>query len=144
MKMKIVIDANIVFSILLARHSRNRQLFFYLYSKWINFVAPEFCKQEIFKYLSKLAIKKNLNYEELLQVCLELFNLIKFYWVLFYKNSMLILEPEVNQIDPKDIDYVALAYKLWCPLWTNDKKLKQLKSIKVLHTEDLLSLYDKL
>jgi predicted nucleic acid-binding protein len=49
---------------------------------------------------------------------------------------------EVNQIDPKDIDYVALAYKLNCPLWTNDKNLKKLNSIKVFSTEDLLKIYN--
>jgi predicted nucleic acid-binding protein len=46
------------------------------------------------------------------------------------------------KIDPKDINYVALAYKLNCPLWTNDKKLKNLQCIKVLSTEDLLKIYD--
>ena len=59
-----------------------------------------------------------------------------------YISFIYLLQEEVNQIDPKDIDYVALAYKLNCPLWTNDKKLKKLQCIKVLSTEDLLKIYN--
>ena len=42
--------------------------------------------------------------------------------------------------DPDDIDFTALALKLDCPLWSNDKELKQQTVVKVFSTSDLISL----
>ena len=39
--------------------------------------------------------------------------------------------------DPKDTEYLALALKLNCAFWSNDKKLKTQNKIKVYSTEDL-------
>ena len=41
--------------------------------------------------------------------------------------------------DPDDIDFTALALKLDCPLWSNDKELKQQTVVKVFSTSDLIS-----
>lgn len=41
--------------------------------------------------------------------------------------------------DPKDIPYFALALKLGCPIWSNERKLKEGQSVvNVFSTEDLL------
>ena len=42
--------------------------------------------------------------------------------------------------DPDDIDFTALALKLDCPLWSNDKELKQQTVVKVFSTSELISL----
>ena len=40
--------------------------------------------------------------------------------------------------DEKDIDYFALALKLKCGIWSNDKELKEQNKIKVYSTNDLI------
>ena len=48
---------------------------------------------------------------------------------------------EANEIspDPKDSEYLALALKLNCSFWTNDKKLKKQDKVKIYLTEDLVN-----
>ena|SRR3989344_6998067 len=42
--------------------------------------------------------------------------------------------------DADDIPYFALAMKLGCPVWSNDKSMKRQSSVKVLSTTELLEL----
>lgn len=39
--------------------------------------------------------------------------------------------------DPNDFQYFALALKLDCPIWSNDKRLKEQKFVKIYSTEEL-------
>ena len=47
-------------------------------------------------------------------------------------------EAEKITPDKKDVLYFALALKLRCGIWSNDKKLKTQNKIKIYSTEDLL------
>ena len=49
------------------------------------------------------------------------------------------LEKHKEEITPDldDMVYFALALKLNCPIWSNDKKLKQQNKIKIYHTHEL-------
>lgn len=42
--------------------------------------------------------------------------------------------------DPDDIEYFALALKLQCSLWSNDKKLKEQTKVKIISSHELLVL----
>jgi len=42
--------------------------------------------------------------------------------------------------DKNDTEYFALALKLNCAVWTNDKKLKEQKEVKVYSTEEVIIL----
>ena len=42
--------------------------------------------------------------------------------------------------DPNDIHYFALALKLKCFIWSNDKKLKEQNVIKIYSTEEIMKL----
>ena len=53
------------------------------------------------------------------------------------KYSDFIGEAEKFSPDEKDVMYLALALKLKCAVWSNDKKLKQQDRVKVYSTEDL-------
>ena len=46
---------------------------------------------------------------------------------------------EAEKISPglKDTQYLALALKLNCAIWSNDKKLKKQDKVKIFSTEDL-------
>ena len=48
-----------------------------------------------------------------------------------------IKEAEKLTPDPDDITYFALALKLNCAIWSNDKKLKEQNKIKVYNTHEL-------
>ena len=39
--------------------------------------------------------------------------------------------------DPDDIHYFALAFKLSCSIWSNDKKLKEQNKVRIFTTEEL-------
>jgi len=39
--------------------------------------------------------------------------------------------------DPNDLMYFALALKLKCPIWSNDKELKKQNEVIIYSTEDL-------
>ena len=49
-------------------------------------------------------------------------------------------EAEKISPDPNDIMYFALALKLKCGIWSNDKRLKRQNKIKVYSTEELNSM----
>ena len=52
--------------------------------------------------------------------------------------------PEAERIcpDKKDVDYFALALKMKCALWSNDKVLKTKQDvINVYSTEDLIRMF---
>ena len=139
-----MLDANVFLFMIFSKTWYTEKIFYKLYRAWYKYYTPSFVYKELLVWLINLCEKRNLDYYNYKNLADRLLSFVEIVEYDFYKDSYLVVEPEVNQIDPKDIDYVALSYKLWCPLWTNDKKLKQLKLIKVLHTEDLLSLYDKL
>ncbi len=40
--------------------------------------------------------------------------------------------------DPDDAEYFALALKLGCPIWSEEKKLKRQSRVKVFNTPELL------
>ena len=52
---------------------------------------------------------------------------------------------EAEQISPdtKDTEYLALAMKLKCAVWSNDKKLKTQDKVKIYSTEDLKKEFNK-
>jgi len=52
--------------------------------------------------------------------------------------SKFMKEAEKITPDEKDVLYFALALKLRCGIWSNDKKLKTQNKIKIYSTEDLL------
>lgn len=47
-------------------------------------------------------------------------------------------EAEKISPDERDVLYFALALKLKCGIWSNDKKLKKQSKIKIYSTEELL------
>lgn len=50
----------------------------------------------------------------------------------------LLLKARSVSPDPDDVDFVALAMKLGCPLWSNDKRLRRQSAVQVLSTEELV------
>jgi predicted nucleic acid-binding protein len=45
--------------------------------------------------------------------------------------------------DPDDVVYFAVALAHRCPIWTNDRALKNQRKVKILSTRDLAELLGK-
>ncbi|MFA5864794.1 MAG: PIN domain-containing protein [Phycisphaerae bacterium] len=46
--------------------------------------------------------------------------------------------------DPDDVDFIALAWKMKLPLWSNDKRLKEQSLVTVLLTEEIIKLISRI
>ena len=133
--MELVIDANEVISALISSSGKIAEMIF---SDKLKLYAPEFLLEEINKYGGVILEKSRLSKEEL-NILLSLISLqIEFFPFSEFED----FEEEASKIcpDPKDIEYFALALKLDCSLWSEDKLLKKQNRVKVLTTLELLNL----
>ncbi len=131
--MDLVIDSNILFAALLKDSGTSDVLFKH------RLYAPEFIFEEFRKYREYLKGKTKRTEEDFD----ELFDL-------FERNVRLIPKEEIDPFiekaekispDAKDIPYLAVALKLRCSLWSNDRDLKEKqKVIKVYSTKELMEL----
>ena len=122
MKPKVIIDTNILFSVLLRKENRYK---FILFSKNIEFYTCNFLFVEIFKHKDKIQNISNLNEDEILsqlETILSKITFIKEELIpkeIFNKAYLL-----TKDIDEKDTPFVALSIFLNGLLLTGDKKLK--------------------
>jgi predicted nucleic acid-binding protein len=129
--MRLVIDANILFSALM-KNSLTAELIF---KEDIHLSTPEFIITEFFKYEDLILKKTHRTKEEYIQIMHMLKSIITI--VPKEEYSKFIEESEKFSPDPKDVLYLALALKLKCAVWSNDKKLKAQDKVKIYSTEDL-------
>src|SRR3989344_3637761 len=134
--MLIVVDANVIFSALLAKGNsfsvfESNKIF-----EKFEFVAPEFLFTEIGKRMDKILNKTKLNKEELSQT----FGFIKEQVNFISASDFIDKLEEAIKINKKDSPYLALAMKLNCPIFSGDKRLKQQNKIKVYSPRELLNI----
>ncbi len=132
--MDLVIDANILFAALI-KEGVSIELIF---NENFHLFAPEFLLEEFAKYKSEILKKTKRTEEEFNEILDILKNII----TLIPKEefSEFLAEAENISPDKKDIQYFALALKLKCSIWSNDKDLKQQDKIKIYPTHDLVKI----
>jgi len=130
--MQLVIDANILFAALIAR---KKSLDIILRPN-IEVAAPEFIKQEWKEHQEEIAKKAGLSYDEAMAFFIILTEKVRFYTPEEIKQEMEEIKDTIKDAD--DIEYLALALKLNCPLWSEDKDLKEQSVVKVINTKELL------
>ena len=132
--MELVIDANIIIASLISKSGKTAEM---LFSDKLKLYSPEYLLYEIGKYKKEISEKSGLSIDE-----------INILFSLMSSNISLISFSEFKEFvkkaseicpDPNDIEYFALALKLNCPLWSNDRLLKK-SSLKVLTTSELAKL----
>ncbi len=142
--MRVIVDANIVFSGILNSTGSIGDLLVNS-GHVFNFIAPDFLRIEIRSHYPKLIEISKLSLDQIqeaeYQVCKS---------ITFISEEQINLEnwgfahKLVNDIDPKDIVYIAYAKQFRCKLWTGDKRLAKGLSLKgyknILITDDLLKL----
>jgi predicted nucleic acid-binding protein len=121
--MKIIVDANIVFSAIFNSKGKIGEILINSNSK-IEFIAPNFLKTEIAKHFQKICKISGLTELQIIEISQIIYKNINFI------NEELIL-PSVwdeafiltQNIDPKDTPYIAYALHFNCLIWSGDLAL---------------------
>jgi predicted nucleic acid-binding protein len=119
--MRLVVDANIIFSALLKKESNVLDI---IMSDRVEIFIPKFLIIEIFKHKEKILRASKLSEDEVM----ESFYLILKYCTVVNDEEIPreILDQtfhDVKEVDPKDVVFVAAAMTLEARLWSGDKKL---------------------
>ena len=140
-------DANIVFSGILNSNGKIGDLLINS-QKYFKFISPEFLRHEIRSKYEKIARASGMSIESVMET-----------EYLVCKDINFISEEQINEefwheafelvedIDIKDIQYVAFAKQFKCKIWSGDKKLvvglKNKGFEKTLTTNDLIEIIAK-
>lgn len=121
--MRVIVDANIVFSGILNSKGKIGDLLINS-RKYLEFIAPNFLHEEIFKHYRRLCEISGMSLEQVreseFQVCKD---------ITFISEEQIRLatwlesEKLVADIDPKDTHYVAYSKHFRCKIWSGDKVL---------------------
>lgn len=143
--MRFVVDSNILFTFFWKTSAFHRISL----KQELDLAAPEFALEEINKYKSHIIKKANIDEKEFIRLRHELAIRVEFIpleeYRSHFKNTIeLAKEIPEEQRDEflDDIDFLALAMKEKCPLWTHDSLLKKQSTIIILETKDLIKLLD--
>jgi predicted nucleic acid-binding protein len=121
--MKLIVDANIVFSGILYSNGKIGDLLINS-NNHFEFIAPEFLRTELHKLYPKLSKISKMTIDDVreseFQVCKE----ITFISEEIIKQSIwLAAEKLVADIDPKDAHYIAYSKHFRCKILSGDKAL---------------------
>lgn len=133
--MDLIIDANIIISALISTEGKTYDLIF---NDNIRLFSAEFLLEEIEKYRQEILIKSGLSQYEF-EIFLSLIS-SRIEFIPLPDFDKFILEAEKITPDPNDREYFALALKLKCGIWSNDKKLKNQNIVKIYSTKDMLEI----
>lgn len=134
--MQLIIDANPVISMLI-HPGKPIDL---LLVQELELVAPALLFEEIDRNKPEIIRKSALREEEVEKFISILKKRIK----IIPEEDFLEFREKATQIcpDEKDIAYFALALYLKCPLWSNEKKLKEQECVEVYSTHELIKLFN--
>jgi|SRR3989344_6743588 len=130
--MNIIIDANILFAALI-KDGKTADI---LVNPFLELNAPEILFEEFSKYYEEIINKSHRNKEAFISTLSYIKELI----TIISNSTFYEFIDRAKEIspDPDDIMYFALALKLDCSIWSNDKKLKEQNKVKVYSTEALI------
>lgn len=132
---EIVVDANVIVSALM-RDSATREIL--LGERLGKLFAPAYIKDELFKYLPEFSGRLNIGENKLKIIMNELFDTAKIEVTPFKEYSNFMNKAVQLSPDIKDAPYFALALKLQCPIWSQDKRLKRQAEVRIYSTKDLI------
>ena len=129
--MELVVDANILFSALI-KDSLTAEL---LFDERLKLYAPEFIVDEFMKHQGLILKKTSRTKSDFVQIMHDLKEIITVIPEEEYSEN--INGAKSVSPDDKDVLYFALAMKLKCAIWSNDKLLKEQNKVKVYSTPDI-------
>jgi len=131
--MELVVDANILMSALIATAGKTYDLIF---NDIIRLFSVDKLLVELEKHKAEILAKSGLS-EYDFDVFLSLIS-AEIEFIPYSELEKFVPEAEKITPDPNDTEYFALALKLKCAIWSNDRKLKAQDKVKVYSTEDLM------
>jgi|SRR3989344_1827976 len=136
--MKLVIDANVLFSALI-KDGLTRKL---IVDESLELHSPKELFDEFLEHLKELEKKTNVKAEILESKMKELFRIAN---IKVHSNisDKFIIKAGKFSPDFEDIIYFALALKLNCSIWSNDKRLTTQNKVKIISTSEVLHLFEK-
>ncbi|MEK6927842.1 MAG: PIN domain-containing protein [Nanoarchaeota archaeon] len=139
--MKLVLDSNILFTYFWGK-SVLADLLNY---KKLDVLSPEFALSEINKHEDEIIKKTGLTKKEFKDRYQELVSKITLVQLKDYEDYIKELARIFSHLNEKDkeelfldIDFIALALKENCALWSNDLLLKKQNKVIVLSTKEVL------
>src|SRR3989344_3852605 len=129
--MDLVVDANVLFSALI----KDGFAYDILFNSSFRLFTPEYIFTELEKHKDEIIKKTERTKEEFFRLIETLERRIAI--IPLEELIPYIKEAETLTPDPDDMTYFALALKLNCTIWSNDKKMKEQNKIKVYHTNEL-------
>lgn len=121
--MKVIVDANIVFSAILNSNSKIGDVLINSKKKF-EFIAPNFLRIEVKKHHSKLSKLSKLSIAEIEEAEFQIYKHINFISEEQIKlTCWLAADKLTNDVDPKDTPYIAYSKHFKCKLWSRDKAL---------------------
>lgn len=129
--MDLVVDANVLFSALI----KDSFAYNLLFSGSFHLFTPEYIFTELEKHKEEILEKTERTTEKFFR----LLETLKRRIVIVPLEELVPYVEEAEKLtpDPEDMAYFALALKLNCAIWSNDKKLKEQDKIKVYSTHEL-------
>ncbi|MBI3033294.1 PIN domain-containing protein [Candidatus Woesearchaeota archaeon] len=134
--MQVIIDANVIIA-MLVKPGKPIDLFF---DSRLSIFAPQLLFEELEQNKEELMSKSSLireEYEWLLTILAHSIQIIPEQDFLSYREKADKICP-----DPKDMVYFALALYLNCPIWTNEKKLKEQNDVTIYATHELIRMFE--
>ena len=135
--MILIVDANVLFSALIKR-SFTFDLFGLLSDKGLELRSPQYLLEEVNKRRERLLKFSKLKASELDFVTEFLLNKIKIISKSEYESFL----SGAKDLAPhaKDISYFALALKLKCAIWSDEKAFKKQSKVKIFSTDEIVKL----
>lgn len=134
--MDLVVDANVLFSILI-KNGKTEEL---MLETDLHLFCPEFIFEEFEKYKAEILKKTKRTEKEYNDV----FDVVKAKIKTIPNEETEKYMDEARRIcpDKKDVDYFALALKMKCSIWSNDKPIKNKQNeVRICNTEELVKMF---
>jgi predicted nucleic acid-binding protein len=133
----LVADTNILISYFFLRSTARRLI----EDSPLTLYSPEYALEEIREHTGSIIKKAKITLAAFSAVRSELSHRVTFIPLEDYADAI----REACEIpDPNDIDFIALAWKMKLPLWSNDKQLKKQSLVTVLMTEEIVTLISQI
>ena len=134
---KLVVETNILYSFFW-KNSPTHELLKSLVSEF-DLISPDFSLKELVKHKEEILFGTRVRANEFNELMKFLSAFVEFIKTSEYIDSI----DEAKSLFPehlKDVDFFALALKLNCPLWSNEKLHKRQSKVKVFNTDELSKL----
>jgi predicted nucleic acid-binding protein len=133
--MRLVVDTNVLFSFFKCESVTRRLLTNF---ELIEPATPSFCIEELAEHKELICAKSKLSAREFEEVLGDLLIFVKVIPLSEYRTFL--LGAKSISPDPDDIELFAVALKLACPIWSNEKAFKNQSEVRIYTTAELLAL----